>query len=204
MDEPTPPGPAAPAPISLLTVCGLEELSRHGTRGVTHVLSILDPDTPEPADFGGYGVHRRTTLRFHDAIEPAPDIVLPSEADVDAVLAFGRDVLAEERRGEAHVLIHCHVGISRSTAAMLMLIGLAHPAEDEEAWVARLHALREKAWPNSRMIAFADARMGRAGRLSEAVRRLHARQLQAYPHVEAFMRANGRGREADEAQRGDD
>ncbi len=202
MDTSPPQGPAASTPISLLTVCGLEELSQHGARGVTHVLSILDPETPEPRDFSGYGAHRRTTLRFHDAIEPAPGLVLPTEADVDAVLAFGRDVLAEASRGEAHVLIHCHVGISRSTAAMLMLIGLAHPEEGEEAWVARLHALREKAWPNSRMIAFADARLGREGRLSEAVRRLHARQLQAYPHVEAFMRANGREREADAAQRG--
>lgn len=197
--------PSAPAPISLLTVCGLEELGSHETRGVTHVLSILDPEIPEPTAFGSYGEHRRTTLRFHDMIEPAPGVVLPSEADVDAILAFARDVLAEEREGSsggaAHVLIHCHVGISRSTAAMLMLIALSYPQDDEEAWIARLHAMRAKAWPNSRMVAFADARLGRGGRLSEAVRRLHGRQLQAYPNVEKFLRANGRTLEVDAAQR---
>jgi predicted protein tyrosine phosphatase len=193
---------AAPAPISLLTICGLEELGSHGARGVTHVLSILDPDTPEPAAFGAYGEIRRTTLRFHDVIEPGPNATLPSEADVDAILAFARDVLAEERAGAAHVLVHCHVGISRSTAAMLMLIALAYPDEDEEAWVARLHAMRAKAWPNARMVAFADARLGRGGRLSEAVRRLHGRQLLAYPNVESFLRANGRSAEVDAAQRG--
>ena len=32
-----------------LTVCGLQELDDHGDRDVTHVLSILDPGTPEPA-----------------------------------------------------------------------------------------------------------------------------------------------------------
>ena len=37
-------------PTSLLTICGLEELSHHSARGVTHVLSILDPDWAEPTD----------------------------------------------------------------------------------------------------------------------------------------------------------
>jgi len=32
-----------------LTICGLDELDRHGARGVTHVLSILDPGWPAPA-----------------------------------------------------------------------------------------------------------------------------------------------------------
>jgi hypothetical protein len=34
--------------ISLLTICGLTELEQHGSRGVTHVLSILDPDRATP------------------------------------------------------------------------------------------------------------------------------------------------------------
>ena len=37
-----------PVFVSLLTICGLDELASHSTRGVTHVLSILDPDWPEP------------------------------------------------------------------------------------------------------------------------------------------------------------
>ena len=37
--------------VTLHTVCGLEELAGHGTRGVSHVLSLLDPGTPEPAAF---------------------------------------------------------------------------------------------------------------------------------------------------------
>ena len=36
------------ASISVLTICGLDELDSHGSRGVTHVLSILDPGWPDP------------------------------------------------------------------------------------------------------------------------------------------------------------
>ena len=60
-----------PVSISLLTICGLEELELHSARSVTHVLSILDPEWPDPEAFLGYDPHHRTILRFHDAIEPA-------------------------------------------------------------------------------------------------------------------------------------
>ena len=39
--------------VSLLTICGLDELASHSTQGVTHVLSILDPDWPEPVRLPG-------------------------------------------------------------------------------------------------------------------------------------------------------
>ena len=74
--------------LSLHTVCGLDELVEHQTRGVSHVLSILDPDRADPEAFGSYGSHRRTILRFHDAIEPAPGVVLPEREDVEKILAF--------------------------------------------------------------------------------------------------------------------
>ena len=42
-----------PLAFSALTVCGLDELDRHSGRGVTHVLSILDPEWPEPRGVPG-------------------------------------------------------------------------------------------------------------------------------------------------------
>lgn len=58
------------ASLSLLTVCGLEELDGHRGSGITHVLSILDPGIPDPPSFGSYDRHHRTTLRFHDIVQP--------------------------------------------------------------------------------------------------------------------------------------
>ena len=56
--------------FSVLTICGLEELTSHSDRGVSHVLSILDPGWPEPEAFWSFDPHHRTTLHFHDDIEP--------------------------------------------------------------------------------------------------------------------------------------
>ena len=188
------------ASISLLTVCGLEELDQHSSRGVTHVLSILDPAWPDPPAFERYDAHHRMVLRFHDVIEPGPGLIMPEVEHVEAVLGFIDDLLAEERRHQdGHVLIHCHAGISRSTAAMAMLLAKTYPDLDEGALMERLFAIRAKAWPNSRMIGFADEILGRGGRLSEAARQLHARQLGIRPHLAQLMRDLGRGREVNAA-----
>src|SRR5918912_244345 len=154
-----------PLSISLLTVCGLEELDHHGARAVTHVLSILDPDWPDPEAFLAYDPHHRTILRFHDAIEPGPGVMLPEVGHVEAVLAFGR--------------------------------ALAHGAEarGEGAVFRRLQEIRPQAWPNSRMIGFADELLGRNGRMVAATSRLYARQLAARPHLADTMRGLGRARE---------
>ena len=121
-----------PVFVSLLTVCGLDELADHSMRGVTHVLSILDPDWPEPDAFRAYDPHHRTTLQFHDVIEPAPGLILPDVHHVEAIFSFGYSLARDASRGERHLLVHCHMGISRSTAAMLVLLAQAHPQEHEE------------------------------------------------------------------------
>ena len=182
-----------PPAFSTLTVCGLDELEAHSARGVTHVLSILDPDWPDPAAFSAFDRRRRTTLRFHDAIEPAPGVVLPQKPHVEEILAFGRDV----RDDVAHLLIHCHAGVSRSTAAMAMILAQAFPHEKEDAIVDRLIEIRPQSWPNSLMIAFADELLGRDGRLNVAVARIYAKHLAMHPELAEIMRQANRGKEVE-------
>jgi predicted protein tyrosine phosphatase len=182
-----------PPAFSVLTICGLDELDSHGARDVTHILSILDPNWPEPTAFGDFTPHVRATLYFHDAIEPAPGIILPRAEHVDTILAFGRD-LGDDL---GHLLIHCHAGISRSTAAMAMILAQAFPREDEDSIVERLLQIRPQAWPNSRMIGFADERLGRDGRLVAAVNKLYVRRLAARPELAEVMRRLERNREVE-------
>ena len=185
-----------PASLSLMTVCGLEELELHGSSGVTHVLSILDPGWPEPEAFRAYDAHHRTTLHFHDIVEPRADLLLPEIGHVEAVLGFGES-LARDAAGRegGHLLVHCHMGVSRSTAALTTLIAQASPEADEDAIFRHLEAIRPQVWPNSVMIAYADRLLGRDGRLTEALRRLYGRRLVGRPDLAEWMSRNGRGSE---------
>lgn len=186
-----------PNDLSLLTICGLDEIEGHGTRGVTHVLSILDPETPEP-DFGRYPPHQRTVLRFHDIVEPMEGMILPSREHVESILAFGRS-LADGTPDAGHLLVHCHMGISRSSAAMTMILAQAFPDEPETTIVDRVAASRAQAWPNLVMIEFADAILGRSGRLRTAVAGLYRRRMIERPDFAEALRRLGRTRELDAA-----
>lgn len=182
--------------ISLLTVCGIAELPEHDMRGVTDVLSILDPDMPEPAAFAAWPAHRRHVLRFHDEIASRPGGVLPRESDVAAILDYGRGIA--DHPGEKHLLVHCHMGMSRSTAAMGMLIAQDEPELTGDEVFERVFHIRKRSWPNSLMVRMADEALGRND-LFEAMRRLYGRQLVNFPTYAESLRAIGRGAEVDMA-----
>ncbi|WP_243367738.1 tyrosine phosphatase family protein [Microvirga solisilvae] len=189
-----------PISISLLTVCGISELPEQKERAVTHVLSILDPDHPDPEAFGTYASHHRTILRFHDIINPIEGMILPRAEHVESVLRFGDEVAAGKAgRTEGHLLVHCHMGVSRSTAAMLTLMAQTYPDESEDNLFLRLAEIRPQAWPNSLMIGFADDLLSRKGRLVEGLRRHYGRQIQRQPELARWMGELGRSREVEMA-----
>lgn len=109
----------------------------------------------------------RLDLRLHDIAEPRPGLVAPSRADVASLLAFG-----ESWDGSRPLLVHCRMGISRSTAAALILAAGARPRLDEVALSAALRLAAPCATPNPLMIALADELLGRSGRLVAAVREI--------------------------------
>jgi predicted protein tyrosine phosphatase len=189
-----------PISIQMLTICGISELPDQRDRSVTHVLSILDPDHPDPEAFAAYDPHHRTILRFHDIINPVEGMILPEPEHVAAVLRFGDEVAAgSAERSEGHLLVHCHMGISRSTAAMLTLLAQTNPEESEDRLFERLTDIRPQAWPNSLMIAFADDLLSRNGRLTDALRRHYGRQIRRMPQYVQFMHDLGRSREVEMA-----
>jgi predicted protein tyrosine phosphatase len=179
-----------------ITVCGIEELTGHSEAGVSHVLSILDPDWPVPEAFGRFGEHAKLEVRFHDIIEDAPGMVPPQPDDIAAILAFGRDLMAEPA-ATARLLVHCHAGISRSTAAMALLLAQAQPALPAAAILQGILAMREKAWPNLRILELGDAMLGRDGTLPAAAAAIYRHQLRIRPHLAQIMTGAGRGREVD-------
>jgi predicted protein tyrosine phosphatase len=181
---------AAPTPFRM-TVCGLDELPGHCAAGVTHVLSILDPETPTPSAPGDY---QRLELRFHDVIEPSPHMYPPSPEHVHDILGFGYDLLAAPQ-ADTHLVVHCHAGVSRSTAAMLLILAQAEPGRLASNLAAELLRIRAKAWPNLRIVEFGDQMLGCGGSLIEAAAMIYRRQLEQRQHLAEVMIGNGRGRE---------
>jgi predicted protein tyrosine phosphatase len=175
-----------------LTICGLDELQRHGAARVTHVLSILDPGWPEPPAFAAYAPHRRLELRFDDVIDALPGTHPPQRQDVERLLAFGRELAGTS---PAHLLVHCHAGISRSTAAAALILAAAAPALGADGVFAAVLGVRARAWPNLRMIEFGDASMDRGGTLVAAAAELYRRALAREPALAERMIYGGRGRE---------
>ena len=178
-----------------LTICGLGELGSYQDADVTHVLSILDPGFPEPADFASFKPHERLTLRFDDVIAPVVGFSPPQRHHIEALLAFGETLAAVADDPLSHLLVHCHAGISRSTASMAALLAQSRPDIDEDAVFVRVREIRPQAWPNSLMVEMADDMLGRDGRFLAALRRLHAEQMNRQPNLVDLIRRCGRERE---------
>lgn len=177
-----------------LTVCGIEELAGHCQVGVSHVLSILDPGYPEPPAFGSFGEHRRLELRFHDIIDEMDGMMLPRGEDVQQLLTFGRDLLAEPPPG-AHLLVHCHAGISRSTASMMLILAQARPDIAAKDIVAQVVNIRPRAWPNLRILEIGDELLGRGGEIVAAAQDRYRAVVAERPDWRQLMIGAGRARE---------
>ncbi|HEY2617091.1 MAG TPA: protein-tyrosine-phosphatase [Acetobacteraceae bacterium] len=181
------------------SVCGIDELAGHCESCVSHVLSILDPDWPVPDAFGAYGEHARLELRFHDVIEESNrDMIAPQQEHVADLLAFGRG-LSEELRDDVHLLVHCHAGISRSTASMALVLAQARPDVPAGLIFEEVLHIRPQAWPNLRILEIGGAMLGRRGELVAAAAGVYRTQLDRRQYLAEQMRSAGRGREIETA-----
>jgi predicted protein tyrosine phosphatase len=175
-----------------LTICGIPELDAHCAAGVTHVLSILDPDFDDPPAFAAFSPHRRLALRFNDIIEPEPGRLAPARADVERLLTFGRELIDAP---DPHLLIHCHAGVSRSTASAALILAQAWPDRPASTVLDAVSTIRPRAWPNLRILEFGDALLGRDGEIVAAVAAIYRRVLERDPAFREAMIDGGRGRE---------
>jgi predicted protein tyrosine phosphatase len=179
-----------------VTICGIDELGLHCEARVTHVLSILDPGWPEPEALGAFDPHQRLELRFHDVIDAGPGWVVPESRDIEQLLTFGRNLI--EARG-THLLVHCHAGVSRSTAAATLILAQTHPNRPAEEALLTVVRQRPRAWPNLRILELGDDLLGRRGQIVNAARAYYRRVLERDPWLIEQYIEGGRGREVAEA-----
>lgn len=104
-------------------------------------------------------------LQMHDITEKTPGMIAPSRRHVTDLLRFARNW---DR--SAPLAINCYAGISRSTAAAYIIAAALAPNRDETELARELRARAPSATPNIRLIALADALLGRESRMIEAVK----------------------------------
>ncbi len=103
-------------------------------------------------------------LEFNDIASPQKDLVAPNRSHIEALLKFFSGWNDQER-----LLIHCWMGISRSTAAALLACATVNPKQDMEALAQNLRRLSPMATPNPLMVELGDEILGLNGRLTSAV-----------------------------------
>ena len=174
-----------------LSICGLHELDGFCEDGVSHVVSILDTGHGTVEVFERFGPHHREDFRFDDVVEELPGRLLPSEDEVARLLRFGERLAAD---GADHVLVHCFMGVSRSTAAAAILLAQHNPGREPDVFEA-LNDIRPRNWPNRAMIGHADRLLGREGALFRAMVDQHRSITRRYPDMAELIRSVGRGHE---------
>ncbi len=160
-------------------ICGLSELAAAPFAAVDRVISIISPGAPVPDEVVASG-KPYLAFRFDDTIRVG-DGEPPGEHHVRTLLYFAAAGPPDER-----LLVHCTAGISRSSAALAVVLASRFPDIDDEIF-AEIRAIRSRAWPNSRIVEFGDALLGRGGRLTAALKRHYEVQVR-HPELGGMFR----------------
>jgi len=103
-------------------------------------------------------------LGMNDITEYADGQILPGEDHLSQLLRF---VQAWDQ--STPLVVHCYAGVSRSTAAAFTTACALNPHLDEFELAQTIRRLSPTATPNRRIVALADERLGRNGRMLAAV-----------------------------------
>ena len=89
-------------------------------------------------------------LRFDDICEPIDDFIEPQEIHIQRALTFA------DKIGDGSLLIHCHAGISRSSAIGLSIIAKKLGKGKELESVEILEKINPYSYPNKSLVLMTD------------------------------------------------
>jgi predicted protein tyrosine phosphatase len=148
----------------MIHVCSLARLQETvADTGARHVVSVIgkEMDVPLPR---GVAPENHLWLRLHDISTPLDGYIMPGEEHVADLIRFARGW----DRG-APLVIHCFMGISRSTASAYAIVCALNPQRDEGSIAQALRRASPTATPNIRIVSLADRLLGRDGRMIAAI-----------------------------------
>jgi len=127
------------------------------------LVSLLDaplmPATPDVIERENH-----LKLELNDISDPTEGLILPNEEHVERLLAFGKNWTPSER-----LLVHCWAGVSRSSAALLILLAQKNRGREADM-VSLVRSRAPHIRPNRRLIELGDRALGCQQRLASAVR----------------------------------
>ncbi len=126
------------------------------------ILSIAAPGHRHVTP-AGIDPKRHHQLNFDDIVEAVPGYVEPSERQVIEIIELAAGLADTDR-----ILVHCEAGISRSSAAALIMLATRNPGHERDIAI-RLRA--EGPWfaPNRLMVEIGDKLLGSGGALLTAL-----------------------------------
>ena len=148
----------------MIHVCSLARLHEtvEGT-GARHVVSLIGdeaslvrPTQVAPQD--------HLWLRLHDISAPLDGYIMPGEDQIADLLRF---VKRWDRR--TPLVVHCYMGISRSTASAYASVCALNPDRSETDIAQALRQASPTATPNIRIVSLADKLLSRNGRMIAAI-----------------------------------
>lgn len=141
---------------------------------VTHVVSILDENDP-PIKFPDNVQHLHIT--FIDSGFPLEG---PKRCQIEEILNW----VKEHIKDDSVLLVHCHAGISRSTATAIAILTSLN-GHDVDAAIKEVLKIRKIICPNSLVAYWADSILGMNGKLVVA-----CKEAEQYPNLMNKFRNN--------------
>jgi predicted protein tyrosine phosphatase len=142
-----------------LKITGIYEAEKFvNNRWATHCISLVDPEV-NPL----FLCKNHLILKLHDVETPVvPEWILPNKSHVDQILEFTKNLGDNDK-----LLIHCHQGVSRSTAVAIGVL-LQHGFDPESAY-RYVENIRDILLPNGLITRMLDERFALNGELTNIV-----------------------------------
>ena len=148
----------------MIHVCSLARLQETvDDTGARHVVSLIG-DEGNVVRPHAVAPENHLWLRLHDISSPLDGYIMPGEEHVADLIRFVR---GWDRR--APLVVHCYMGISRSTASAFASVCALNPERDENSIAQALRRASSTASPNIRIVSLADRLLGRGGRMVAAI-----------------------------------
>jgi len=148
----------------MIHVCSLARLYETvEDTGARYIVSLIgdEANVQRPATVAP---ENHLWLRLHDISAPLDGYIMPGSEQIADLIRFVR---GWDRR--TPLVMHCYMGISRSTASAYASVCALNPRRGEDDIAQALRLASPTATPNIRIVSLADNLLGRNGRMIAAI-----------------------------------